>query len=93
MVGLKPFSLWVARPEDVIMGKLMAWQEGRSERHTADIFEMLLFYYLGGHEGDLVLDEDYVHQRAQGLGEEVVSVWELLNESAQDEATRHEQPD
>lgn len=47
MVGMDPFSVWVARPEDMMVGKLMAWQESRSERYTADIFEMLLFHYLG----------------------------------------------
>lgn len=30
---VEPFAVWVARPEDVIVGKLMAWNEGRSERH------------------------------------------------------------
>lgn len=48
MPGQEPLSVWAARPEDVILGKLMAWAEGRSERHPADIYEMMVFHYLGG---------------------------------------------
>lgn len=93
LVGLEPFSVWVARPEDVIVGKLMAWQEGRSERHTADIFEMLLFYYLGGQGAEPAFDETYVGKRAGELGEEVVALWELLVETAQEQAARYRAAD
>jgi len=51
--GMEPFAVWAARLEDVIIGKLMAWDEGRSERHTSDIFEMMLFHYLGGERRSL----------------------------------------
>ncbi|MEZ4641672.1 MAG: hypothetical protein R3E31_02845 [Chloroflexota bacterium] len=34
-------------PEDVIIGKFMAWDEGRLMRHIADIYEMMLFHSLG----------------------------------------------
>lgn len=30
--GIEPLSVWAARPEDVVVGKLMAWDEGRSQR-------------------------------------------------------------
>ena len=90
MVGMDPFSIWVARPEDVMVGKLMAWQEGRSERHTADIFEMLLFHYLGEHEAEIEIDEAYVGERARQMGEEVAEMWEQLKETARAEAARHE---
>ena len=43
MPNIEPFSVWIARAEDVVVGKLMAWDEGRSERHSADIYEMMLF--------------------------------------------------
>jgi hypothetical protein len=46
MAGMEPFTTWAARPEDVVLGKLMAWAEGRSERQVADIFEMMVFYEL-----------------------------------------------
>ena len=93
MVGMDPFSVWVARPEDVMVGKLMAWQEGRSERHTADIFEMLLFHYLGEHEAGAEIDETYVTERARQLGEEVAEMWEQLRDTARAEAERHAQTD
>jgi len=35
--GVEPFEVWCARPEDVIVGKLMAWDEGRSRKHETDI--------------------------------------------------------
>jgi hypothetical protein len=93
LVGIEPFSVWVARSEDVIVGKLMAWQEGRSERHTADIFEMLLSYYLGGQGTEPALDNTYVGSRASELGEEVVALWELLVETAQEQAARYRATD
>lgn len=86
--GLEPFSVWAARPEDVIVGKLMAWDEGRSQRHSYDIFEMLLFYYLGGLEGDMILDEAYVNSRAKQIGQEAQMMWKFLQTSAQEEAAR-----
>jgi len=45
--GIEPFKVWCARPEDVIVGKLMAWDKGRSRKHETDIYEMMVFHYLG----------------------------------------------
>jgi len=44
--GAKPFEVWCARPEDVIVGKLMAWAEGRSRKHETDVREMMVYQYL-----------------------------------------------
>lgn len=85
---MEPFSVWAARPEDVIVGKLMAWQEGRSERHASDIYEMMLLYYLGS-EQDIEFDEAYVDRRAIELGEEVQEEWNLLKETARKVAEDH----
>jgi len=93
LVGIEPFSVWVARPEDVIVGKLMAWHEGRSERHPADIFEMLLFHYLSEQEPETAFDETYVGSRAGELGEEVVALWALLVEGAREQAARYRATD
>lgn len=82
------FSVWAARPEDVIIGKLMAWEEGRSDRHLSDIYEMMLFYYLG-EEPDLDFDSVYVLDRAQAIGSEAADIWKLLHSTAQEEAARH----
>lgn len=35
-------AIWCARREDVIIGKLAAWTEGRSRKHESDILQMLI---------------------------------------------------
>jgi hypothetical protein len=82
------FSVWTARPEDVIVGKLMAWDEGRSERHLSDIYEMMVFYYLG-QEPDLLFDSDYVLERAREISDEAADLWAFIHATAQEEAARH----
>lgn len=74
------FEAWCARPEDIILGKLGAWQEGRSTKHPADVREMLVFM-LGGLS-DEELDLDYISTRAARLGTEVLELWQaLLNQA------------
>lgn len=79
------FSVWAARPEDVIIGKLMAWEEGRSERHPADIYEMMVFHYLGG-DADLNFGAAYVLERAKEISKEAAELWQLINQTAKEEA-------
>lgn len=86
---MESFSVWAARVEDVIVGKLMAWHEGRSERHPSDIFEMMLFHYLH-RQATADFAEDYVDQRAQELGEEVFDLWELLKTAAREQAAQND---
>ena len=86
--GMEPFAVWAARPEDVIVGKLMAWNEGHSDRHTADIFEMMVFHYLGGETG-IDFDKQYVAERAQTISKEAADLWKLIDATAQEEAARH----
>ena len=86
---IDPFSVWAARVEDVIVGKLMAWQEGRSERHPSDIFEMMLFHHLHTQVVD-DFAEAYVDQRAQELGEEVFDLWQLLKTAAREQAANND---
>ncbi len=83
MPGSAPFDVWCARPEDVIVGKLMAWAEGRSRKHESDIHEMLVYDALGflGPLG-LTLDEAYVERRAAQLGADVLEFWQLLKAAA-----------
>lgn len=85
--GSEPYSVWVAKPEDVIIGKLMAWDKGRSDRHPADIYEMMVFYYLGDG-GDLSFDVSYVLTRAKEISEEAADLWTLINSTAKEEAER-----
>lgn len=84
---VEPFEVWCARPEDVIIGKLMAWAEGKSRKHETDIYEMMVFYYLGI---DPVLmadfDETIVAAQARALGSEVVELWEAASNAARREA-------
>jgi hypothetical protein len=89
MPGAEPFEVWCARPEDVIVGKLMAWAEGRSRKHETDVYEMMVFLYL---EADPALsvgfDQAYVDDQARALGEEVFELWQAARDAARREANR-----
>ncbi len=89
-----PFQVWCARAEDVIVGKLMAWAEGRSRKHETDIYDMLVFRYLGL---DAVLsasfDEAYVDAQARALGADVVELWEVVRQAAWRQAISPQDPD
>lgn len=87
--GQPPFEAWLARPEDVILGKLMAWSEGHSYKHEEDIHAMLVFIYLGA-DPDLSqsFDESYVETQLAGLGPGANELWEQLKYSARLESTR-----
>ena len=76
-----PFDAWCARPEDIVVGKLIAWNEGRSQKHPNDIYAILLFSASG--MSDVALDQDYITQRAILLGEPVTALWKDLRERAQ----------
>ena len=67
------FEIWFARPEDIIVGKLMAWQTGRSAKHPADIYTVLSFILSG--LADLELDIAYVTGRAKRIGEDAMGLW------------------
>jgi len=80
------FEAWFARPEDVIVGKLMAWAEGRSRRHEEDIYSILAFVYLGEDPTlKASFDEGYVERHARALGPEVTTLWERLKQTAKEE--------
>lgn len=59
----------VAAPEDVILGKLIYYREGGSEKHLRDIAGMLKF------SGDMI-DRAYVERVARQLG--VADTWEAV---------------
>jgi len=81
--GAEPFEVWCARPEDVIVGKLMAWAEGKSRKHETDIYEMMVFHYLGADPEQAVLfDEAYVDAQAVFLGADVATLWQTIKQSA-----------
>ena len=72
----EPFEIWCARPEDVIVGKLMAWAEGRSRKHESDIHQMLLFDAV--QPSSRTLDLGYIDRQAQQLGEDVHHFWRAI---------------
>jgi len=85
--GAEPFEVWCACLEDIIIGKLMAWAEGRSRKHEVDIYEMLVFYYLGAEPtSSAAFDEAYVDAQAKELGADVAEFWQAVKEAAQTEA-------
>ena len=89
--GSEPFGVWCACPEDVIVGKLMAWAEGRSRRHETDIYEMMVFHYLGTDpEQSAAFDETDVDAQARTLGTDVVALWEAVKEAARREANQYQ---
>lgn len=75
------FEVWCARPEDIIVGKLMAWQEGRSAKHPADIAVVLAFS-LGGFSSS-PFDVDYITNRAAQIGADALVLWHDLLERTQ----------
>jgi hypothetical protein len=87
--GVAPLEIWCARPEDVIVGKLMAWDEGRSRKHETDIYEMVVFHYLGADSAlNVKLDEAYVDAQARMFSEDVAELWAAVKAAARQEAGR-----
>jgi hypothetical protein len=68
----------VAAPEDVILGKLVYYREGGSEKHIRDITGILAI------SGDLV-DRDYVAKHAAALG--VQAIWQAIVDRVDEGAT------
>ena len=87
--GLEPFEIWCARAEDIIIGKLIAWQEGRSPKHENDIYEMLVFHYLGLDPAQSAdFDEHYITVQAQTISDAAADLWGAIQAAASQEASR-----
>jgi hypothetical protein len=72
-------TAWLARPEDVIVGKLMAWREGGSFKHETDIRDILIAIRLGDEPGlSAAFDFSYVDAWAAELGEVAQHFWHNL---------------
>jgi hypothetical protein len=78
----EPFEAWCARPEDVVVGKLMAWREGRSTKHEWDIRDILAAARLGEDELSRGFDLEYVDDWARQLGPDVELEWRGLKGQA-----------
>lgn len=69
----KPFDAWVAQPTDIIIGKLQAWDEGRSNKHPDDIFAILYFCLRGFSNYQVDIEE--VAEQAARIGSETLDMW------------------
>lgn len=88
--GLEPFEIWCARPEDVIIGKLIAWQEGRSPKHQSDIFEILVFHYLKLDPAlSAGFDEHYITAQSQTISADTADLWTAIQTAARQEADKN----
>jgi len=81
------FEAWYAQPTDIIIGKLKAWEEGRSAKHPNDIYAMLVFALSG--LSDVELDLHAIAAAAARLGPETSELWRSLRARAEAEVQRH----
>jgi len=77
------FTAWVAQPADIIVGKLHAWNEGRSEKHPKDIYDMLVFDLSGN--SDIAIDYEIVNEAAARIGQETLDIWNKTLARAREE--------
>ncbi len=86
----KPFEAWVAQPTDIIIGKLQAWNEGRSDKHPKDVFA-ILFFCLSGYS-DYKVDLDEITNEARRLGQETLEMWNKTLARAKEEIEKGDTP-
>jgi hypothetical protein len=67
------FTAWVAQPTDIIIGKLEAWNEGRSDKHPKDIYSMLVFDL--SDSSDLSIGYKIIAKEAARMGKETLDMW------------------
>jgi hypothetical protein len=84
------FEAWVAQPTDIIIGKLRAWDEGRSDKHPKDIFA-ILFFCLRGYSNHAV-DLDEVTKEAARIGSETLEIWNRTLAKAREEIEKGDTP-
>ncbi len=80
------FSAWVAQPSDIIIGKLWAWNEGRSDKHPKDIYAMLVFDLSGS--SDVAIDHDLVTKESKRIGPETFEMWNQVLAKAKKEVNK-----
>jgi hypothetical protein len=85
-VGETLFEAWIAQPTDIIIGKLQAWDEGRSNKHPNDIHSILIFCLKG--LSDDIVDLDTVAMEASKLGKDTLEMWRQTLASAQAKAKK-----
>lgn len=88
--GGQSFEAWVAQPTDIIIGKLHAWEEGRSDKHPKDIFSILFFCLRGYSSHDVNLDE--VAKQAARIGQDTLNIWNKTLARAKEEIEKGSTP-
>ena len=83
------FTAWVAQPSDIIIGKLNAWNEGRSDKHPKDIYAMLVFDFSGS--SDVAINYDLVTKEAARIGQDTKEMWNQVLVKAKDEVAKYKQ--
>jgi hypothetical protein len=84
------FEAWVAQPTDIIIGKLQAWNEGRSDKHPKDIFAILFFCLRGYSSHQVNVDE--VTEQAARIGQETLDMWNKILARAREEIEKGSAP-
>lgn len=81
------FSAWVAQPSDIIIGKLWAWDEGRSDKHPKDIYAMIVFDLSGS--SDVPIDYELIIKEVSRIGQETLEMWKQILARAKEEVAKH----
>jgi predicted nucleotidyltransferase len=84
------FLAWVAQPSDIIIGKLYAWNEGKSDKHPKDIYAMLIFDLSGN--SDIPVDYKMVTKEAAHIGQETLDMWNNTLARAKEEVQKGSTP-
>jgi len=84
------FMAWVAQPSDIIIGKLHAWNEGRSDKHPKDIYAMLIFELSGN--SDIPVDYEMITKEATRGGQETLDMWNKTLSRAKEEIQKGNTP-
>ena len=79
---------WVARPDDVIIGKLLAWNESPSLRHEQDIGQMLVNFYLDQKGLGRHYDEGYADRHIRTISASAWALWQKLKRAAHTEVAK-----
>jgi hypothetical protein len=84
------FEAWFAQPTDIIIGKLRAWDEGRSDKHPKDIYSILYFCLRGFSNYQVDIEE--VTDQAARIGPETLDLWLKTLSRAREEVEKGDTP-
>lgn len=78
---------WFARADDVIIGKLRAWDQDRSLRHEQDIVAMLAFLAVDATMAQYY-DEAYADRHIRLISPSAWALWQKLKRAAREHQQR-----